>query len=82
MKTSLVVTILCLVKCVAFAQTSSGPGIQFFSGSTFSTTLEHQDKAVEDALKWGTRAQQLIPDVKETAELIATLKSNIAARSN
>lgn len=54
----------------------------FTAASAFSTTLERRDKALEDALTWANRAQQLIPGVKETAALIATLKSNIAARSN
>jgi thiol-disulfide isomerase/thioredoxin len=51
----------------------------FTAASAFSTTLENRDKALEDALKWAVRAQQLIPGVKETAELITTLKTNIAA---
>ncbi|HEY9257627.1 thioredoxin family protein [Chitinophaga sp.] len=54
----------------------------FAAASAFSTTLESRDKSLEDALTWAVRAQQLIPGVKETSDLIAKLKSNIAAGSN
>lgn len=46
----------------------------FTAASSFSTVLDSKDKALEDALKWATRAEQLIPGVKQTADLITKLK--------
>lgn len=52
----------------------------FAAASSFSSTLDTGDKkALEDALTWAIRAQQLIPTVKGTEELIARLKNSIAA---
>ena len=50
----------------------------FTAASSFNCTLDRSDKALEDALQWAIRAQQLIPGLKETTALIHQLKSKIA----
>ncbi|MBO9732772.1 MAG: thioredoxin family protein [Chitinophaga sp.] len=47
----------------------------FTAASAFGNTLHRGDKALEDALQWATRADQLIPNIKENTTLIMQLKS-------
>jgi thiol-disulfide isomerase/thioredoxin len=44
--------------------------------SLFCSTLPATDKALQDALQWAIRVQQLMPAKKEFADLIARLKGN------
>lgn len=47
----------------------------FTAASAFGNTLDSGDKALEDALQWATRAEQLIPNIKDNTTLITKLKS-------
>ena len=51
----------------------------FTAATAFSATLPPTDKALEDALQWALRAEQLIPGIKANAEVIAKLRGNVAA---
>jgi hypothetical protein len=44
--------------------------------SLFCSTLPATDKALQDALQWAIRVQQLMPAKKEFADLIVRLKGN------
>jgi thioredoxin-related protein len=53
----------------------------FTAASSFCATLDPTDKALEDALKWALRAEQLIPAVKANTELITKLRKYTRAGS-